>query len=69
MKRFLPVRSVRAAALAATLFTSACASIPDLGGKPEMSDPAQFASAKSLAGTQASWPSAGSTKRWSARPT
>ena len=52
-------RSIRAAALAATLLTSACASIPDLGAKPEMSDPAQFGSARSLASTQSSWPSDG----------
>ena len=59
MTRISSARGIRAAALAATLMTGACASIPDLGPKPEMSAPAQFASAKSLASKQASWPSDG----------
>ena len=55
MMRFSTARSLRAALLAATLLTGACASVPDLGAKPEMSAPTTFASSKSLGGTEASW--------------
>ena len=54
-----PARSVRAAALAATLLTGACASVPNLGAKPEMSAPTTFASTESLGTSQAAWPKDG----------
>jgi NodT family efflux transporter outer membrane factor (OMF) lipoprotein len=49
-----------AALLTAALLTSACASIPDLGTKPEPRAAGDFASSASLAGTEAGWPDA----RW-----
>ena len=59
MTRFSPARSLRAATLAATFLTAACASVPDLGAKPEMTAPAEFASAKSIGATDAAWPADG----------
>lgn len=56
MMRFSTARGLRAAMLAATLLTGACASVPDLGAKPEMSAPGTFASSKSLGATEAAWP-------------
>jgi len=59
MMRFSTARSVRAAMLSATLLTGACASVPDLGAKPEISAPTTFASSASLGGSQAAWPADG----------
>lgn len=59
MRRLSPARSIRAATLTATILTAACASVPDLGPKPGMTAPDEFASAKSLAATAAAWPADG----------
>ncbi len=59
MMRFSTARSVRAAMLSATLLTGACASVPELGAKPEISAPTTFASSASLGGSQAAWPADG----------
>ena len=52
-------RPLRAALLAVMLATSACASIPNLGAKPVPAAATDYASAQSLAGADAAWPSAG----------
>ena len=56
---FFHARSLRAATLAATCLTGACASVSNLGAKPEMTAPAAFASAKSIGGSEAAWPADG----------
>ena len=53
------VRPGRAVLLSLMLLTSACASIPDLGPKPEPRSALDYASSESLAGTAAQWPSDG----------
>ena len=52
-------RPGRAVLLSLMLLTSACASIPDLGPKPEPRSALDYASSESLAGTAAQWPSDG----------
>ena len=59
MTSFFAGRLGRPATLILMLATSACASVPNLGAKPEMTAPADFASAKSIGGTQAAWPADG----------
>lgn len=65
MTSFFAGRRGRSATLVLLLATGACAAVPDLGAKPQMSAPAQFASAKSFAGTQAAWPADGWWLRYS----
>lgn len=60
----LTARPARAALLAAMLLTSACASIPDLGTKPEPRAAAAFASSAALAGEQGDWPAASWWQRY-----
>ncbi|MCI3135434.1 TolC family protein, partial [Phenylobacterium aquaticum] len=43
--------------LAGAVALSGCAAVPDLGGKPQMRGPAQFATQSSLAAPAADWPS------------
>lgn len=59
MTSFFAGRFGRPATLIVMLATSACASLPNLGAKPEMTVPAEFASGKSIGGTQAAWPADG----------
>ncbi len=59
MTSFFAGRFGRPATLVLLLATSACASVPDLGAKPEMTAPAAFASAKSIGGPEAAWPADG----------
>jgi NodT family efflux transporter outer membrane factor (OMF) lipoprotein len=47
----------RLASCCLTALIAGCASIPDLGQKPELSSPASLASAQTFAGTAAEWPS------------
>ena len=56
----LTARPARAALLAAMLFTSACASVPDLGPQPVPRSAADYAASASLGGSQSDWPEA----RW-----
>ena len=51
--------SGRLLAASLPILLSACASVPDLGAKPQMSAPTEFASARSIGGSQASWPADG----------
>ena len=60
MKANRTARSRYMVLLTAALLTSACASIPDLGARPEPRAAADFAASASLAGAQADWPEA----RW-----
>ena len=53
------VRRGRAALLSLMLFTSACASVPNLGPKPMPHTAGDYASSKSLAGSPAQWPGDG----------
>ena len=52
-------RRSRVALLSLMFLTSACASVPNLGPKPVMRPPADYASNRSLAGTSAEWPGDG----------
>src|SRR5688500_14171635 len=54
----------RPAALVLLLMSSACASVPNLGAKPEPRAPSDYASAQSLAGTPAAWPADGWWRRY-----
>ena len=64
MLRFSTARPGRAALLIAVLSTAACASVPNLGAKPEMRAASDYASSASLAGTNTTWPSHGWWKRY-----
>ena len=55
----LAARPGRAALLAVVLATSACASIPNLGAKPNPASASDYASAQSLAGAESAWPADG----------
>lgn len=59
MTWFPSARSFRAATLAATFLTAACATVPDLGAKPEMIAPAELASTRSIGASDAAWPADG----------
>ena len=54
----------RPAALVLLLMSSACASVPNLGAKPEPRAASDYASAQSLAGTQVAWPADGWWRRY-----
>lgn len=51
--------SGRLLAASLPILLSACASVPDLGAKPQIGAPSEFASARSIGGSQASWPADG----------
>ena len=59
MNRFSTARRGRAALVLAVLLTGACASVPNLGAKPEPRAASDYASSATLAGTRAEWPSDG----------
>ena len=59
MKVNRTARGSRVALLSLMLLTSACASVPNLGPKPVVRPPADYASTQSLAGTAAEWPGDG----------
>jgi NodT family efflux transporter outer membrane factor (OMF) lipoprotein len=64
MHRFLTARLGRAALLLPVLLTGACASIPNLGPKPEMRAASAYASAASFAAARSDWPADGWWKRY-----
>ena len=64
MHRFPTARLGRAALLLPALLTGACASIPNLGPKPEMQAATAYASAASFAAARADWPAEGWWKRY-----
>lgn len=64
MTSFFAGRFGRPATFILMLATSACASVPNLGAKPEMTAPSEFASAKSIGGTQVAWPADGWWQRY-----
>jgi NodT family efflux transporter outer membrane factor (OMF) lipoprotein len=64
MHRFPTARLGRAALLLPVLLTGACASIPNLGTKPEMRVASDFASSASLASARSAWPADGWWKRY-----
>jgi NodT family efflux transporter outer membrane factor (OMF) lipoprotein len=64
MIAILTARPGRAALLSLMLITSACASVPNLGVKPEPRAASDFAATQSLAGTDAQWPGAGWWQRY-----
>ena len=57
-------RTARAALLAAMLLTSACASIPILGPKPEPRAATDFSSSKAFAAPRSEWPGDGWWRRY-----
>jgi len=59
MNRFPTARLGRAALLLPVLLTGACASVPNLGPQPVTHAASDYASAQSLAATDAAWPSHG----------
>src|SRR5690349_7412743 len=59
MHRFPTARLSRAALLLPVLLTGACASIPNLGPKPEMRAASAYASSMSFAAARSDWPAEG----------
>jgi NodT family efflux transporter outer membrane factor (OMF) lipoprotein len=57
MNRFYSARRGRAALVLAVLLTGACASVPNLGPKPEPRAASDYAASASLASTHGDWPS------------
>ena len=57
-------RTARAALLAVMLATSACASIPNLGPKPEPRAATDFSSSKAFASPRSEWPAEGWWRRY-----
>ena len=57
-------RIARAALLSAMLLTSACASIPNLGPKPEPRAATDFSSSKAFAAPRSQWPAEGWWRRY-----
>jgi NodT family efflux transporter outer membrane factor (OMF) lipoprotein len=64
MKRFSTARLGRAALLLPVLLSTACASVPNLGPKPEMHSASDYASATSFAADRSAWPAEGWWKRY-----
>ena len=64
MHRFPTARLGRAALLLPVLLTGACASIPNLGAKPEMHAASDYASSASLASARSEWPADGWWNRY-----
>src|SRR5690349_18191288 len=56
MKRPRATRLGRAALLLPMLLASACASVPNLSAKPVHASASDYASARSLTGTETAWP-------------
>ena len=59
MERPRATRLGRAGLLLPLLLASACAAVPDLGPKPVPAAASNYASAQSLAGSEAAWPADG----------
>ena len=57
-------RIARPATVLLLLLSSACASVPNLGPKPEPRPASAFASSQSLAGTESAWPADGWWRRY-----
>jgi NodT family efflux transporter outer membrane factor (OMF) lipoprotein len=64
MQRFPTARLSRAALILPVLLSTACASVPNLGPKPEMRVASDYASSASLAADQSAWPVDGWWKRY-----